>query len=230
MVTALVGLALAMASPGGAADETVTVSSNDFTPANASIAVGEKVTWRNTGGTHNVRFEGEASGMPSPASSSLWMVERTFNTAGTFSYYCEEHRAFGMSGTVTVTGAAPPDPTPGEPGPGTPPPPGGGPEPGAPIGVDVTLKVSDSTPRAGRSVRFFGSVTPALDGRAVRIQRRTRGGPFQTIAKATLRDAGDRLSRYSRRIRARDGVFRARVMAGGGYAAGTSRTKRVSVR
>ena len=39
----------------GAADETVAVSNNAFTPDAVTIRVGDTVTWTNTSGTHNVR-------------------------------------------------------------------------------------------------------------------------------------------------------------------------------
>jgi SdiA-regulated len=97
--------------------------------------------------------------------------------------------------------------------------------------LPVTLKLSDRTPRTGGRVRFFGTVSPALDGEPLLIQRRTRRGSFQTVARTTLRDAGDRRSKFSRRLRVfRDSVFRARVAASEHHLAGTSARKRVDAR
>lgn len=39
----------------------------------------------------------------------------------------------------------------------------------------------------GKSVRFSGTITPALAGQAVAIQRRARSGSWKTVAKARLR-------------------------------------------
>ena len=92
----------------------------------------------------------------------------------------------------------------------------------------VGLTLSDSTPRRGARVRFSGSVAPAHDGATVLIQRRSATGRFITVARATLRDAGDAVSRYSRRIRIRrDGVYRARLARHADHAAGGSRARTV---
>jgi len=92
----------------------------------------------------------------------------------------------------------------------------------------VSLGLSDSTPRRGQRVRFFGSVRPAHDGRTVQIQRRTATGSFVTIARPRLRDAGATRSRYARRIRIRrDGVYRVRIAAHGDHAESFSRERTV---
>jgi hypothetical protein len=50
------------------------------------------------------------------------------------------------------------------------------------------------------------------------------------VAKARLRDAGEKRSTYSLRLRVgRDATYRARVRGDEDHAAGTSRTKRVDV-
>jgi plastocyanin len=107
--------------PALAADQTVTAtSSNEFTPANVTVGQGEKVTWTNAGGDHNVKFDDGSFEQPADPSSSNWTVSRTFNTAGTFRYYCEAHGGpggAGMSGTVTVQTPPPSPPPPGPPPP-----------------------------------------------------------------------------------------------------------------
>jgi plastocyanin len=97
---------LVEAPPALANNQTVTVSSNVFTSNAVTVFKGETVTWNNTGGTHNVHFDDNSYIMPNPASSSLWTRSRTFNTPGTFRYYCDLHGdpgGIGMAGTVTVT-------------------------------------------------------------------------------------------------------------------------------
>ncbi|MGH2799127.1 MAG: cupredoxin domain-containing protein [Thermoleophilaceae bacterium] len=85
----------------------MTVSSFAFTPADITVAQGEKVTWNNTGGTHNVKFNDGNFEMPSQPSSMAWTVQRTFDAAGEFTYYCEEHSGV-MTGIVRVTATTPP--------------------------------------------------------------------------------------------------------------------------
>lgn len=98
----------------------------------------------------------------------------------------------------------------------------------------VTLKLSDSTPRAGQLVRFSGLVTPAHNGKSVRIQRHTRKG-WRTIATPGLKAAtplnGVARSKYSRRIRIRaSGVYRTVFVPGDGdHVTGRSSRKRVRV-
>jgi hypothetical protein len=152
-----------------------------------------------------------------------------------------------MTGIVRVGTGTTPAPDPGQPGgspPGgtTPPPAGTTPAPGGttpsapgstetPVRPKVTFRASQSQPRAGRRIRLSGSVRPALDGRRVQIQRRTHTGSWKTIAATRLRDAGEERSTFVVRLRVfRDSVFRARVPAGAGHEAATSRRRRVDVR
>ena len=94
----------------------------------------------------------------------------------------------------------------------------------------VGIRVSDSTPRRGSLVRFFGSVLPAHDGRRVTIQRRSRTGRFVTVVRTRLRDAGTARSTYSRRVRLyRDGVYRVKVTGDGDHINGLSRLKNIDV-
>ena len=92
----------------------------------------------------------------------------------------------------------------------------------------VGLVVSDATPRRGQRVRFSGTVAPAHDGATALIQRRTSTGAFATVARATLRDAGDARSRYGRRIRIRrDGVYRVKVRGDADHVNGFSRERAI---
>lgn len=79
----------------------VTIVDFAFQPADLTVKVGDTVTWTNTGNApHTVRWDDGT-----PASDRLAKggvpYERTFETAGTFTYACGIHGS--MKGTVTVT-------------------------------------------------------------------------------------------------------------------------------
>lgn len=92
---------------GGTFNGTITVSSNQFSPANVTIDVGDSVTWRFQGGGHTVTH-GTSPTVP-PNAQKLFdtptMTSGTFgyrfNNAGTFAYFCRLHFPT-MTGTVTV--------------------------------------------------------------------------------------------------------------------------------
>jgi hypothetical protein len=96
--------------------------------------------------------------------------------------------------------------------------------------IAVTFHLSDSTPKAGTRVRFFGIAKPAHDGAGVLIQRRGKDGKFRTVATTVLRTsktAGQ--SVYSKRLRIKhSGVYRVRVPHDADHATGTSRTRHIS--
>jgi hypothetical protein len=102
------------------------------------------------------------------------------------------------------------------------------------VRVRVGLKVSDKTPRRGQRVRFSGLVTPAQDGTAVKVQRKTRKGwktrKTPVLATATPLEGVAR-SKYSTRIRVGStGRYRAVVVpTDGGYERGVSPRKRLRV-
>jgi copper binding plastocyanin/azurin family protein len=203
-----------------------TIAGDEFSPAAVTVNQGETVTWTNAAmGLHNVSFDDGTYTQPQTPSTIEWTVSRPFHTPGTFSYRCDAHPS-SMTGTVTVLPGAP-GPGPG-PGPGPAPGPGPGDPPPTPPGDQpprVTLAVSDSTPRAGRRIRFSGFVSPARDGAVLQLQRRTRRG-YRTVATTRLRDAGSARSKFSIRLRIRaDGRYRARLKATGT----TSRARRVNV-
>ena len=99
------------------------------------------------------------------------------------------------------------------------------------VRIAVAFHLSDSTPKRGTRVRFFGVAKPAHDGAVVLIQRRASSGKFRTVAKTVLRaskTAGQ--SRYSKRLRiTRSGVYRVRVPHDVGHSTGTSRKRRIRV-
>jgi len=100
--------------PGGDGGGTITIttnSNNTFSPANVTINVGDTVTFRNSGGNHNVAADDGSfrcengcdgqggNGNPSTAS---WSFTITFSEAGVVTYNCEVHVGLGMRGTITV--------------------------------------------------------------------------------------------------------------------------------
>lgn len=86
-----------------AAAATVEVSNNVFTPDEVTIATGGTVTWEWQGTTaaHNVTFATTTGAPTNIGDMTSGEGQRTFNTAGTFSYQCTNHPP-GMTGTVTV--------------------------------------------------------------------------------------------------------------------------------
>ncbi len=94
----------------------VTVQNFTFSPANLSIEAGDKVIFTNVGGNHNVKADDgsfrcstnceimPADGNGAPSSAG-WVAEITFNSVGSFNYFCEVHGnsgGIGMSGNITV--------------------------------------------------------------------------------------------------------------------------------
>jgi plastocyanin len=111
----LLALLVVPAGPAPAANQTVTATSlATFSPKTVTVNTGEMVTWNNGGGIHNVHFDDNSFVMPPTAQSGAWSVSRTFNTPGTFRYYCDLHggpNGVGMSGTVWVNGPGYPRPS-----------------------------------------------------------------------------------------------------------------------
>ena len=84
---------------GGGGANGVTVGNNFFSPANLTVATGATVTWTWAMGDveHTVTFDDNA---PGSARQSSGTFQRTFGTAGTFTYFCALHPH--MTGTVVV--------------------------------------------------------------------------------------------------------------------------------
>ncbi|GGK57004.1 hypothetical protein GCM10011591_31400 [Nocardia camponoti] len=88
-------------TPHPAAALTVDVTDNKFSPADATIKVGETVTWKfNDKVPHNVQGIGDkAMGINSPIiDKGEW--SHTFTQAGTYRYLCTLHPS--MRGSITV--------------------------------------------------------------------------------------------------------------------------------
>lgn len=98
------------------------------------------------------------------------------------------------------------------------------------VRLRVGIRLSDSTPRRGQRVRFFGSVAPKHNGRRVFIQRRRHDGRWRTVARTLTRNAAGNRSRYSKRVRVfRNGLYRVRVRGHADHRTGTSRRRAIRV-
>ena len=103
----LLSVLLALSGAAQAADHEVDVVNFAFVPQELTIAAGDRVTWRNQSGDHNVVAD-DGSFRSGAVRGAPWTFGRTFNAPGTYPYYCEPHGApggSGMAGTITVTAA-----------------------------------------------------------------------------------------------------------------------------
>ena len=102
----LAGLGLGLWSCGESlgpnGEQLVTVENNDFDPGSKAISVGQTVLWQWAAGSagHNVTWVNQ-SGTGNSATQSTGTYSRTFDTAGTYDYYCTIH-GLSMSGSVVV--------------------------------------------------------------------------------------------------------------------------------
>lgn len=122
-------LLLLTAAPVSAIDQHVTVGGTSgggyyggnpilmFNPSSVTISVGDTVTFTNAGGPHNVDADDgsfrcaegcDGHGGNGNPSTSNWSASVTFDHAGVFAYHCDNHGMQGMTGSITVQGAAPP--------------------------------------------------------------------------------------------------------------------------
>lgn len=89
----------AAAAPGAIA---VDISGFAFNPATLNVKVGDTVTWTNNDSTaHTVTQKPSGSGFQSGTLPPGQSFSFTFDTAGTYDYYCEFHAS--MSGQVVVS-------------------------------------------------------------------------------------------------------------------------------
>lgn len=95
-VLLVAGLAATIAS---AASEPVKAKNFSFGPKKVTIEEGDKVVWKNKGGSHTVTFN---NGSFDKAISGDDRVSRKFTQSGTYRYYCRPHKSLGMKGKVVV--------------------------------------------------------------------------------------------------------------------------------
>ncbi|MEA2443655.1 MAG: hypothetical protein QOJ12_947 [Thermoleophilales bacterium] len=108
----------ALAPPAEAATTNVEVARNAFTPATVTVAPGDTVTWTFAGPDTNhttTSDPGQAEtwesdpGNPSPFHVAGDTFSHTFNTAGSYSYFCRVHSFMRGTVRVAVPGSEPPD-------------------------------------------------------------------------------------------------------------------------
>lgn len=98
------------------------------------------------------------------------------------------------------------------------------------VAPKIDFTVSDKTPKAGQKVTFSGTLAPAHDGLKVSIQRRKSSGGYKTIARATLTDAGDAVSKWKRTLTINStGTFRVVLPSHEDHATGKSRRIKLAV-
>ncbi|MDH3223812.1 MAG: plastocyanin/azurin family copper-binding protein [Gemmatimonadota bacterium] len=74
-----------------------------FSQASLTITAGTAVRWVNSGVMlHTVTPDGHSEWSAATLGGNGDMFTHTFNTAGTYAYYCEPHQGQGMTGTITV--------------------------------------------------------------------------------------------------------------------------------
>lgn len=83
--------------------QVIGLSGTSFTPSTVTISVGTTVRWTNNDGVdHTVTPDGHNEWQRWETGSSGETFEHTFNTPGTYDYFCEPHQGLGMTGTITV--------------------------------------------------------------------------------------------------------------------------------
>jgi plastocyanin len=109
---ALTTIMMALAACGGSSDSGIdgppgdgktvnATSSLRFTPATLTVSTGDAVTFAFGGVAHNVFFDARL-GAPDniPGTNANASIQRTFATAGTYTYTCHIHPS--MHGSVVV--------------------------------------------------------------------------------------------------------------------------------
>jgi amicyanin len=84
------------------ATNTVSISNYMFSPMAITVKAGTTVTWTNKDSVHHtVTGKTASDGIASPQLAQNQSYSVTFEHAGTYSYYCQDHPY--MTATVTVT-------------------------------------------------------------------------------------------------------------------------------
>lgn len=110
--------ALAGCSQGGDGEETtaeneiVVGPDNNYVydPDSLTVSVGETVTWTWASNDHNIVVESQPEGAEWPGTAGDanetydegHSYEYTFETPGTYAYYCMPHRGLGMEAEIVV--------------------------------------------------------------------------------------------------------------------------------
>jgi plastocyanin len=161
LAAAVIGGVAVAAGAGGdgsaaRAAANVTITGRDFfwTPSTVTINVGDTVTWTNEQGFHNVILGDSQQNQPGFPTDPSWNPppDETFNTPGSYTFFCEVHP--GMTGTINVTGGEPtPTPTPTPTAtPAVPPPGSGAPDTTPPSLTGVSVTGADGRARVRLTV------------------------------------------------------------------------------
>ncbi|MGH9173505.1 MAG: plastocyanin/azurin family copper-binding protein [Vicinamibacterales bacterium] len=102
--TANVSFALASTGGGGQIVEVRLTANLTFVPAQVTISPGQTIRWVNEAAApdHTVTPDGHSEWTSQPMTDAGQTFEHTFNSAGSFPYFCEPHLSQGMTGTITV--------------------------------------------------------------------------------------------------------------------------------
>jgi|AntRauTorcE11898_2_1112593.scaffolds.fasta_scaffold12452_3 plastocyanin len=81
-----------------------------FAPSSVTVPVGDTVEWTWSSGGHNILVDSKPEESDWTGTESLegsvydagYSHSHTFDTPGTYAYYCSPHRASGMTGEVVV--------------------------------------------------------------------------------------------------------------------------------
>jgi plastocyanin len=96
----------ATATPPAPTGNTVSVVNNSFSPSTLTVTAGTEVVWTWAPGAidHNVRPAGTEPPRSGDPVNAPMTYRHTFNTPGTYIYFCEVHGSttFGMRGTIIV--------------------------------------------------------------------------------------------------------------------------------
>lgn len=109
-----VALPIAGAAPRAAEAKTVNMKGFKFDPQTITVNVGDTITWQNGDQTTHTATADDGSFNTGDVAAGASSNAVTFNTPGTFAYYCKYHGAAGgagMSGTIVVQAASQPQPT-----------------------------------------------------------------------------------------------------------------------
>jgi plastocyanin len=157
-----------------------------FSPETITVAQGDSVTWTNGGGFHDVTFEDGLFKQPSPPSALIWTVSRTFDSPGTYLYYCSVHQSIGMVGSVFVNAAT----STGSSGtPGT----------SGPAGGTVGAQGQPTPCRSQRNFRIrvrqprgvkIKSASVSVNGKPVKVRQFVVAGKLRHVAQVDLRGLG----------------------------------------
>jgi len=97
-----------LSPPAGATTHVIVQDGITFVPSTVIVVEGDVVRWEQTAASHTVT-NGTGSGDPNagtlfdaPLDPATPVFEYTFNTVGTYPFFCRPHEFFGMQGTVIV--------------------------------------------------------------------------------------------------------------------------------